>query len=92
MFSSFPLTLRRIVSSFNFALTSLTDFETFADTAFSVGSQKHLEAYISMGYRLDKYWDAGIGFGIYDHEIESDALRNAIKYNVLMTYVGYSFY
>ena len=61
-------------------------------SGLSLGDQKQLDANLSLGYRLDKYWDAGIGFGIYDHETETDELKNAIKYNVLMTYVGYSFY
>ena len=61
-------------------------------TGLSLGSQKQLDASASLGYRLDKYWDAGIGFGIYDHETESDELKSAVKYNVLMTYIGYSFY
>ena len=61
-------------------------------SGLSLSNQKQLDANLSMGYRLNKYWDAGIGFGLYDHETESDELKSAIKYNVLMTYVGYSFY
>jgi membrane-associated phospholipid phosphatase len=61
-------------------------------TGLSLGGQKQLDASVSLGYRLDKYWDAGFGFGIYDHETESDELKSAVKYNVLMTYIGYSFY
>jgi hypothetical protein len=61
-------------------------------SGLSLSDQEQLDANLSMGYRLNKYWDAGIGFGIYDHETETDELKNAIKYNVLMTYVGYSFY
>ena len=41
---------------------------------------------------LNKYWVAGIGVGIYDHETEADELTSAVKYNVPMTYVGYSLY
>lgn len=58
----------------------------------SLGDQKQLDGSISLGYRLNKYWDAGIGAGIYDHSTESSELRSEIKYNVLMTYIGYSFY
>jgi len=51
-----------------------------------------LDANISIGYRLDKYWDAGIGYGIYQHNTEKDELRTEVEYDVIMTYVGYSFY
>ena len=36
--------------------------------------------------------DAGIGFGIYRHDTEADDLSSDVEYNVLMTYIGYSFY
>ena len=61
-------------------------------TGLSIGDQKQLDANISLGYRVNKYWDTGIGYGIYDHETETSELKNKIKYNVLMLYVGYSFY
>lgn len=58
----------------------------------SLSNQKQFDASLSVGYRLDRYWDAGIGYGIYQHDTESSDLSNDVKYNVLMTYVGYSFY
>jgi len=58
----------------------------------SLSNQKQLDANISMGYRLDRYWDAGIGYGIYQHDTESSELSSEVDYEVLMTYVGYSFY
>ena len=58
----------------------------------SLSDQKQLDASISLGYRLNKYWDAGIGVIMYDHDIETDELKNSIEYDGLMTYVGYSFY
>ena len=58
----------------------------------SLGDQKLLDASLSVGYRLDRYWDAGIGYGLYQHDTESSGLSNDVKYEVLMTYVGYSFY
>lgn len=61
-------------------------------SGLSLGDQKQLDANLSLGYRLNKYWDAGIGFGVYDHETETDELKSAVKYDLLMTYVGYSFY
>ena len=61
-------------------------------TGLSIGDQKQLDANVSVGYRLNRYWDAGTGAGIYDHDIETAELNNRIKYNILMTYVGYSFY
>ena len=61
-------------------------------TGLSIGDQKQLDANISLGYRVNKYWDTGIGYGIYDHETDTNELKNKIKYNVLMLYVGYSFY
>ena len=82
-----PLVNASLGYQFNPRLSVVADL-----TGLSLGDQKQLDANLSLGYRLNKYWDAGIGFGIYDHETESDELKNAIKYNVLMTYVGYSFY
>ena len=58
----------------------------------SLSDQKQLDATLSVGYRLDRYWDAGIGIGHYRHDIETSDLSNELEYNVLMTYVGYSFY
>ena len=58
----------------------------------SLSDQKQLDATLSLGYRLDRYWDAGIGIGHYRHDIETSDLSNELEYNVLMTYVGYSFY
>ena len=58
----------------------------------SLGDQKQLDATLSVGYRLDRYWDAGIGYGIYQHDTESSGLSNDVEYEVLMTYAGYSFY
>jgi len=82
-----PLLNASLGYQFNPRLSVLADL-----TGLSLGSQKQLDANVSLGYRLNKYWDAGIGVGIYDHETEADELTSAVKYNVLMTYVGYSFY
>lgn len=61
-------------------------------SGLSLNSQEQLDANISIGYRLDKYWDAGIGYGIYQHDTESSELSNNVEYDIFMTYVGYSFY
>lgn len=61
-------------------------------SGLSLSNQEQLDANISVGYRLDKYWDAGIGYGIYQHDTEKGELRSDVKYDVIMTYVGYSFY
>jgi len=61
-------------------------------TGLSLSDQKQLDANISIGYRVNKYWDAGIGYGIYEHETETSELSNKIEYDVVMMYVGYSFY
>jgi hypothetical protein len=61
-------------------------------SGLSLNDQEQFDASISLGYRLDRYWDAGIGVGIYDSKTESSELSSEIEYNVLMTYVGYSFY
>lgn len=82
-----PLFNASLGYQFNPRLSVLADL-----SGLSLGSQKQLDANVSLGYRLNKYWDAGIGVGIYDHETEADELTSAVKYNVLMTYVGYSFY
>jgi len=82
-----PLVNASLGYQFNPQLSLLADL-----SGVSLGDQKQLDANISLGYRLNKYWDAGIGFGLYDHETESNELKNTVQYNVLMTYVGYSFY
>ena len=68
-------------------------FSVVADLAgLSLDDKELLDASLSVGYRLDRYWDAGIGYGIYQHDTESSGLSNDVEYEVLMTYVGYSFY
>jgi len=61
-------------------------------SGLSLSDQKQLDANVSIGYRVNKYWDAGIGYGIYEHETDTSELTNKIKFDVLMMYVGYSFY
>jgi len=61
-------------------------------SGLSLGDDEQLDANISVGYRFDRYWDAGIGYGIYQREAEVEELYNKAEYELLMTYVGYSFY
>ena len=61
-------------------------------SGLSLSDQEQLDANISLEYRLSKRWDAGIGYGIYHHDTQSGGMRNKVKYNVVMTYVGFSFY
>ncbi len=82
-----PLVNASIGYQFNPRWSLLADL-----SGLSLSDQSQIDANVSVGYRLNKYWDAGIGYGFYDHETETDELKNTIEYNVLMTYVGYSFY
>lgn len=61
-------------------------------SGLSLSSQQQLDANISLQYRINKKWDTGIGYGIYYHDTEGGGLRNKVKYNMLMTYVGFSWY
>jgi len=59
-------------------------------SGLSLTDQKQLDVSLSLGYRLDKHWDAGIGYGIYRHDTDKGELRSNVEYDVIMTYVDYS--
>ena len=61
-------------------------------SGLSLSNQKQLDANISLQYRLNKKWDAGVGYGIYKHDTESGGLKNIVEYDMLMTFVGFSWY
>ena len=61
-------------------------------SGFSLSGQEQLDANISLMYRINKKWDAGVGYGIYNHDTESGGLRNEVEYNMLMMFVGFSWY
>jgi len=52
----------------------------------------YLEADAGVKYRINKDWDAGLYFGIYDRDINTSALRNDIRYELTYLTIGYSFY
>ena len=61
-------------------------------SGLSVSNQEQLDANIHLNYRFNRHWDAGIGYGIYDMKRDSPELNNEVSYDILMTYVGYSFF
>jgi hypothetical protein len=61
-------------------------------SGLSLSDQELLEANVHLAYRFNRHWDAGIGYGIYDTQRDTAELKNDVSYDVLMTFVGYSFY
>ncbi len=61
-------------------------------SGLSLSDQEQLDANISLMYRINKKWDAGVAYGIYYHDTESGGLRNDVKYNLFMLFVGFSWY
>ena len=61
-------------------------------SGYSLSDQEQLDANIHLEYRFNRHWDAGIGYGIYDAKRDTAELKNDIEYDILMTFVGYSFY
>jgi hypothetical protein len=61
-------------------------------SGLSLSDQKQLDGNVHLAYRFNRHWDAGIGYGIYDGKRDTAELRNDISYDILMTFVGYSFY
>ncbi len=59
---------------------------------FSLSDQDLVDANVHLAYRFNRHWDAGIGYGIYDTKRDTSELRNEVSYDVLMTFVGFSFY
>ena len=57
-----------------------------------LSDQDQLDANVHLDYRLNRYWNAGIGYAVYDMKRNTDTLQNGLKYKILMTYVGYSFF
>lgn len=61
-------------------------------SGFSLSDQEQLDANIHLAYRFNRHWDAGIGYGIYETKRDTSELRNDVSYDILMTFVGYSFF
>ena len=62
------------------------------NSVVSLSDQEQLDANVHLAYRFNRHWDAGIGYGIYDTQRDTAELKNDVSYEVLMTFVGYSFY
>jgi len=58
----------------------------------SRSEDKMLDAGMTLRYRLDHYWDIGVGVGIYERDIATSGLKNDLRYNTAYVAVGYSFY
>lgn len=43
-------------------------------------------------YKLNRYWDVGIGGGYYERSIKTSELNNDVEYNTGYITVGYTFY
>ena len=61
-------------------------------SSLSLSDQELVDANVHLAYRFNRNWDAGIGYGIYDSKRDTAELKNEINYDMLMTFVGYSFY
>jgi membrane-associated phospholipid phosphatase len=61
-------------------------------SGLSLSDQEQVDANVHLAYRFNRHWDAGIGYAIYDTKRDTAELKNDVSYDVLMTFVGYSFY
>ena len=61
-------------------------------SGLSLSDQKLIDSNVHLGYRFNRHWDVGIGYGFYETKRDTAELRNDVSYDILMTFVGYSFY
>lgn len=58
----------------------------------SLSNDSQLDGNILARYRLNHYWDVGLGVGMYERNIDTSSLKNDLRYNTSFITLGYTFY